>query len=177
MKLDGNNAIISYLSFLLIGIFTFVSVSVGKPGIEYLSFAIDLKDVVVIAVALPTMILINYVVGLLSPNEGDSGRINGKLLPMIVFVIFASIIEEMFIRSVIHVRFGVFIAAIVFALMHLKSFSYFIMTFIIGLLLGVCFEFTGSVSVPVIIHVLHNIIVVVSLNFRKNNYVVCENCS
>ncbi|MCK5617427.1 CPBP family intramembrane metalloprotease [Candidatus Pacearchaeota archaeon] len=158
----------AYSIFAAIGVCTAVSLWLGKPGFDNLSWSITILDVVVLIIALTCLLVMNAIIAHFSPSEN---RISGSLFSIIVFILFATIVEEMFFRGVIQARYGIWIAAIGFAIMHCKSIPYFIGALIAGLILGISFSYTGSMTIPLIIHVVHNIIVVM-LSKSINN----ENC-
>ncbi len=97
------------------------------------------------------------------------------LLFLTIFVaVFGPIIEEMFFRgfmySALKKRFGIFIAMIlsasIFSILHTNIVGFLpIMT--LGMLLAYLYEKTGSLIAPMIVHIIHNSIILTFVFFVK----------
>jgi len=97
------------------------------------------------------------------------------LLFLTIFVsVFGPIIEEMFFRgfmySAIKKRFGIlmgaFLSASIFSILHTNIVGFLpIMT--LGLLLAYLYEKTGSLVAPIIVHIIHNSVIIAFVFFVK----------
>ncbi len=84
---------------------------------------------------------------------------------LVVISLLAGIGEEMIFRGVLQTRFGIVIASIVFGLMHSVSVAYVVVTIIMGLYIGIIFESTGSLLVPIQLHFVYDLAALVYLKY------------
>ena len=78
---------------------------------------------------------------------------------MIFFV--GAISEELLFRATIQPKIGIFLASLIFTIVHfryLRKIFILIEVFIIGLVLGISYYLTSSIWVPVLCHFLLNIV-------------------
>ncbi len=84
---------------------------------------------------------------------------------IIVISILAGLGEEMLMRGLIQVYlqtlvspvFAVFIASLIFGLMHFMSLAYVMLTFVGGLILGLAFYLSNSLLLVVIAHAVYDV--------------------
>ncbi len=86
----------------------------------------------------------------------------GIILLYISNALLPAILEEWAIRGVICKNLlpyskngAIVISALLFAILHIRP-TTVIFTFVIGVLLAICYEYTGSLKLPMIIHFLNN---------------------
>ncbi len=92
-----------------------------------------------------------------------------KATDLIVIAVVSGFCEEVFFRGVAQPQFGLLITAIAFGLFHdpsFKHFSYATIAFVYGLVLGLLFEYTGSLWAPICAHITHNLISLYLLRYR-----------
>ena len=76
--------------------------------------------------------------------------------------------EEVFFRGVVQPQFGLVLTSLVFGFFHDPSFkhiSYSLVAFLYGLLLGWLYDYTGTLWVPIMAHIVHNFISLCILRF------------
>lgn len=76
--------------------------------------------------------------------------------------------EEVFFRGVLQPQFGLVLTSVVFGFFHDPSFkhvSYSVVAFLYGLLLGWLYDYTGSLWIPIMAHIVHNFISLCILRF------------
>ncbi|WP_163537678.1 CPBP family intramembrane glutamic endopeptidase [Gracilibacillus sp. YIM 98692] len=95
----------------------------------------------------------------------DDGGINHKLfsegsyLEIVFLCLFVAIIEEVLFRGIIQSTFGIFLASIVFALIHfryLRKLWLFLSILVISFGLGILFEWTNNLFVVIFVHFFNN---------------------
>lgn len=84
------------------------------------------------------------------------------LLCFLMYAIFPAILEEMLFRGLIlkhllpYGKWGaILISAILFGVTHMNP-RQILFAFVIGVLLGICYEYTGSLVLPMLIHLINN---------------------
>lgn len=95
---------------------------------------------------------------------------NAKAPEIILIAIFSGMAEEFFFRGLIQHFMGIHFASILFGLFHIgskKTVSYALYTTIVGYYLGFLYLYTGSLWVPILVHVFNNAI---AIPFMKINY-------
>lgn len=102
---------------------------------------------------------------------------------VLLIAILPAICEELFFRglllgSLLHTKLNqhvsVLIVSVLFALMHLES-SGFLSRVLLGLILGYLFVRSGSIWLSVIIHFIHNLVMVLGLYFNRNQLDMLDN--
>jgi len=91
-------------------------------------------------------------------------------LQIVVISATTAIVEEWFFRGILVGHFGLILSALVFALCHLipspRLWTWSIWSFIAAILLGVIYQETKSLYLPILIHFLVNILSLVFINWR-----------
>lgn len=109
----------------------------------------------------------------------DDGGINEKMfqtrsLPHIIFLAFViSFAEEFLFRGVIQTHFGIWIASILFAVLHIRylhKWVLFISVVVISFVLGYTYEVTGSLWVTIWAHFLIDLLLAYKIraDYLKN---------
>nr|WP_154306204.1 CPBP family intramembrane glutamic endopeptidase [Metabacillus lacus] len=97
----------------------------------------------------------------------DDGGINEKLfrsqsVPSIIFLTaLIAVTEELLFRGIIQTHFGLFTASIIFALLHFRYITkwvLFIMVVGVSFLLGIVFEATGSLLTTIFAHFIIDLV-------------------
>ncbi len=92
-----------------------------------------------------------------------------KPTDLIIIAVVSGFCEEVFFRGVAQPQFGLVITAIAFGLFHdpsFKHFSYAIIAFLYGLILGALYQYTGSLWAPICAHITHNLISLYLLRYK-----------
>ncbi|WP_326050915.1 CPBP family intramembrane glutamic endopeptidase [Bacillus halotolerans] len=109
------------------------------------------------------------------PHLYDDGGINKKLfskrpIPHIIFLtLLISFAEEMLFRGVLQTHIGLWAASLVFAVLHfryLTKWLLFIMVTTISFLLGLIYEWTGNLFVPVTAHFIIDAVFACQIRFE-----------
>ncbi|MGG1229325.1 CPBP family intramembrane glutamic endopeptidase [Bacillus halotolerans] len=109
------------------------------------------------------------------PHLYDDGGINKKLfskrpIPHIIFLtLLISFAEEMLFRGVLQTHIGLWAASLVFAVLHfryLTKWLLFIMVTAISFLLGLIYEWTGNLFVPVTAHFIIDAVFACQIRFE-----------
>ena len=90
---------------------------------------------------------------------------NCSLNDLAVISLLAGIGEEFLFRGVIQTKFGIVFASILFGLLHFVSPAYAVVTTIMGFYLGMIFQISGGLLVPVIIHFVYDLAALVYLRY------------
>ena len=90
---------------------------------------------------------------------------NTGLPDLVLISLMAGFSEEMLFRGVIQTEFGIFIASIVFGLMHAISAAYVIVTIVMGIYIGAFYYYSGSLLVPVQIHFIYDLAALMYLRY------------
>ncbi|KPB03107.1 CPBP family intramembrane glutamic endopeptidase [Bacillus sp. CHD6a] len=110
----------------------------------------------------------------------DDGGINEKMfqtrsLPHIIFLAFIiAFAEEFLFRGVIQTHFGIWVASILFAVLHIRylhKWVLFILVVTISFILGYTYEVTGSLWVTIWAHFLIDLLLAYKIraDYIKNN--------
>lgn len=101
----------------------------------------------------------------------------GEFTIWLIFIgLLGPIIEELFCRGGLMTWFKKFmprwlallLPAVIFGLLHLESWPLIISTTVMGIILGLAYEKTGSIWTPILIHVFNNSIAVILLFLKVN---------
>ncbi len=90
------------------------------------------------------------------------------LLPAICEeILFRGVIAQLFTEWTRNIHWGIFISSVIFAAIHLEFYG-FLPRFLLGMSFGYLFYWSGSLWLPVIAHLINNLLsVVVEFLFRK----------
>lgn len=88
-------------------------------------------------------------------------------------MVFRGVLQPLFIRMSKNVHVGIFIAALVFGVMHLQFYG-LMPRIMLGLFLGYFFYFSGSLWVPILMHLLNNGTAVIVYYLHHNGYIQVE---
>ena len=88
-----------------------------------------------------------------------------KVIDLILISLVAGIGEEALFRGVIQQKFGLVTASIVFGLAHCISPAYVIVTVIMGLYIGLIYQASQSLLVPVQLHFIYDLAALLYLRY------------
>ncbi|CAN2250681.1 CPBP family intramembrane glutamic endopeptidase [Bacillus vallismortis] len=109
------------------------------------------------------------------PHLYDDGGINKKIfskrsIPHIIFLtLLIAFAEEMLFRGVLQTHIGLWAASLIFAVLHFRYLSkwlLFIMVTAISFLLGLMYEWTGNLFVPVTAHFIIDAVFACQIRFE-----------
>ncbi|MEB3752357.1 CPBP family intramembrane glutamic endopeptidase [Geobacillus icigianus] len=111
------------------------------------------------------------------PNDWyDDGGVNEKIfrrrsVPHIVFLCaLIALAEEWLFRGVVQTHGGLWAASAIFALLHVRYFEkwfLFLLVVLLSLFLGVLYEQTGSLWVPVTAHFLIDVVLALEIRLHR----------
>ncbi len=122
---------------------------------------------------------------MLDPLRRDAAQAMGLLgklsVPLILFVsIAAGVSEEVFFRGVLQVYLsdalglysGIFLASVIFGLLHFVSVSYVTYVIIFGCLFGLVYVWTGNLLIVIIAHLVYDFAILVwGIHIRKDDFI------
>lgn len=131
-----------------------------------------------IAVALLVIVVDTIITTLVPSHLVDDGGINKKLFEkrtiphIIILTVLIAISEELLFRGVLQTQLGIWVASLVFAILHFRYLSkwiLFIMVILISFLLGIVYEITESLYTTIIAHFLIDLVfaIQIRLNYIK----------
>lgn len=140
-------------------------------------FSWDTKGIIVFAV-LPalTVVLINIMLQLIAPNQLDDGGINEAIFSkrttpeLFIICIVVGVAEELLFRGVIQTSFGLVLASVLFAIIHiryLKKPLLLISVVLLSFLLGYIFEVTNSLVYTTVAHFLIDLLLAFLIRFTS----------
>ncbi len=88
-------------------------------------------------------------------------------------MVFRGILQPLFVRLAKNVHLGIFIAALLFGVMHLQFYG-LLPRVMLGLFLGYFYYYSGSLWVPVLMHFLNNGTAVVVYYLHHNGFIEVE---
>lgn len=88
-----------------------------------------------------------------------------KLLDLFLISIFAGFAEELLFRGVIQVKLGIVGASIIFGLLHFITPAYCIIATIMGLYMGILFQYYESLLIPIQLHFVYDLGALVYLRY------------
>ncbi len=88
-------------------------------------------------------------------------------------MVFRGVLQPLFIRLVKNVHLGIFIAALLFGMMHLQFYG-LIPRVLLGMFLGYFYFYTSSLWVPILMHFLNNGTAVVVYYLHHNGFIEVE---
>jgi membrane protease YdiL (CAAX protease family) len=71
--------------------------------------------------------------------------------------LLAGFSEELLFRGLMQPLLGITATSILFGLMHFLTFGYFLLAAAIGFYLGLLYELTGNIFIPVMVHAIYNV--------------------
>ncbi len=195
----GENTVVLALSMLTNGLACFfiiyiVTARLGQPlaalGISLTNWRKNLAwGLLRYVVVLPVIMAAGFLVELLSRNVGvtpehqevvlrfmEERSSSGTIAIIIFGVLVAPVAEEIlfrgFLQPVLKDILGgtraIFLTSLLFALVHFNLYI-LLQIFILGVLLGYLYEYTGTLVAPVSVHVLHNSVSLCVLLFIKQS--------
>jgi len=114
----------------------------------------------------------------LTENFLRTSTISGLLLNILIVAVIPAFGEELLFRGVIqrllqemtkNIHWAVIISALVFSAFHIQFYG-FLPRFLLGLMLGYIFVYTGSLWVPIIVHFVNNLASVLVYFLHYNGY-------
>lgn len=131
-----------------------------------------------IAVACIVIVVDLIITKLAPPHLVDDGGINKKLFEkrsiphIILLTAIIAISEELLFRGVLQSHLGIWVASLIFAILHFRYLSkwiLFIMVISISFLLGIVYELTESIYTTIIAHFLIDLVfaIQIRLNYKK----------
>ncbi|MDA1475351.1 CPBP family intramembrane glutamic endopeptidase [Bacillus changyiensis] len=105
----------------------------------------------------------------------DDEGINEKLFRnrsyphILILTLFIAVTEEVLFRGVIQTHFGIWLASMIFALLHFRylgKWLLFLMVICISFLLGLSFEQTGNLMIPITAHFLIDFVFACQIRFQ-----------
>ncbi len=130
------------------------------------------------------VIIVDFIIFKTAPKDlVDDGGINEKIfekrtIPHIIFLTaLIAVSEEILFRGVIQSHFGLWIASLIFAVLHFRYLSkwlLFIMVMSISFLLGVVYEITSNLFTTILAHFLIDLVFAIQIRVQyvrevKNN--------
>ncbi|PMC39453.1 CPBP family intramembrane metalloprotease [Bacillus sp. UMB0899] len=159
------------LSFIL-GIFLFQNVQ------EFLGL-FHMRDLHFLYSGISTaifVIIVDFIIFKIAPKDlVDDGGINEKIfekrsIPHIVFLTaLIAVSEEILFRGVIQSHFGLWVASLIFAVLHFRYLSkwlLFIMVVSISFLLGVVYEITANLYTTILAHFLIDLVFAIQIRLQ-----------
>ncbi|WP_353855387.1 CPBP family intramembrane glutamic endopeptidase [Bacillus sp. Bos-x628] len=125
--------------------------------------------------ALIVIVLDAIVMKVFPPHMYDDGGLNEKMfknrsIPHIVWLtLLIAFPEEILFRGIVQQQFGLEIASIVFALLHFRYLSkilLFILVVSISIFLGLLYEWTANLFVPVMTHFVIDLVFACQIRFK-----------
>lgn len=159
----------SLLLYLLM--FVFVIVSVGfkldKIGFKKINLKREIPlSVFYLLLLFGAAILIGAVFYSLGFGE-DMSQVPSALkqvgiLEILIVMLIGSFVEEIFFRGYLQRKTNIWVASFIFAYFHIVygSLTELVGAFFLGMILGIAFKKTNNLFVPILSHVLYNIIVI-----------------
>ena len=155
-----------------IGIFLFHSVQ------EFLSL-FHLRNLQFVYFGIGTalfVIIVDFIIFKVAPKDLiDDGGINEKIfkkrsIPHIIFLTaLIAVSEEILFRGVIQSHFGIWIASLIFAVLHFRYLSkwlLFVMVMSISFLLGVVYEMTENLYTTILAHFLIDLVFAIQIRVQ-----------
>jgi len=138
----------------------------------FLQFNLNLKSFFITAAGSMLLVLLQVICYKYIPREKYFDELNFLLIQKFslrdLFIIFTTgaIIEEILFRGLLQPFLGIVFSSMVFALIHIRYLTkiYIILeVFLMGIILGVVYQATGLLIVPIICHLLLNFLVAVMI--------------
>lgn len=127
------------------------------------------------------VIIVDFIIFKVTPSDlVDDGGINEKIFSKrsILHIIFLTALiafsEELLFRGVLQTNLGIWIASIIFAILHFRYLSkwvLFIMVVSISFLLGIVYDITDSLYTTIIAHFLIDLVFAIQIRLQYVNEV------
>jgi membrane protease YdiL (CAAX protease family) len=91
--------------------------------------------------------------------------VNARLVDLFTVSLLAGVSEELLFRGVIQSSLGIITASIIFGLFHFVTRAYVIVATIMGLYIGLFYQISGSLLIPVQIHCIYDFGALVYLKY------------
>jgi membrane protease YdiL (CAAX protease family) len=88
-------------------------------------------------------------------------------------MVFRSVLQPMLIRGTRNLHLGIFLTAIIFGLMHFQFYG-LLPRIVLGMILGYFYVWSGSIWVPVLMHLVNNGAAVIVYWLNYNQYIGTE---
>jgi membrane protease YdiL (CAAX protease family) len=98
-------------------------------------------------------------------NEVRAFFADTALIDLVLISLLAGIAEEILFRGVIQEKLGLVAASIIFGLVHFLSPAYVIVTILMGFYIGIIYQMTNSLLVPIQLHFIYDLAALVYLRF------------
>ncbi|WP_299088286.1 CPBP family intramembrane glutamic endopeptidase [uncultured Metabacillus sp.] len=122
------------------------------------------------------VILIDFIIMKLVPKHFiDDGGINEKLFAkrsfphIVILTLIIAISEEMLFRGVLQTHFGIWVASLIFAVLHFRYLSksvLFTMVVAISFLLGIVYDWTETLYTTIIAHFLIDLVFAIQIRLH-----------
>ncbi|MFN2745559.1 MULTISPECIES: CPBP family intramembrane glutamic endopeptidase [Bacillus] len=134
--------------------------------LNILTFGIPLAFFVILA----DLAVMKWVPRHMYDDEGINEKLfrNRSYPHILILTLFIAFTEEILFRGVIQTHFGIWTASIIFAILHfryLKKWLLFVMVVSISFLLGLSFQQTDNLFVPVTAHFLIDVVFACQIRF------------
>ncbi|KJR42047.1 abortive infection protein [Candidatus Magnetoovum chiemensis] len=90
---------------------------------------------------------------------------NSKSVDLILIAALAGLCEEVFFRGILQVKYGIYLASIVFGLLHFITPIYFIFATIMGFYIGYIYLYYDSLLIPVQLHYIYDAVALIYLKY------------
>jgi hypothetical protein len=88
-----------------------------------------------------------------------------KLPDLCLIAVCAGLAEELLFRGVIQVKLGIVGASIIFGLLHFITPAYFVIATIMGLYLGILYQYYDSLLIPIQLHFIYDLGALIYLRY------------
>lgn len=155
------------LAILAILIIVFGGVEVGVGG---LSLSSSIVAGTFAGIAMYGGVFFALRLGVLSRFKENLGKNVGKVhlswLQIIAISVFAGVAEELLFRAAIqtwvashtNIYIGVLLASVLFGIAHFSSISYFLLTLVIGVVMGAAYHLSQSIEFVIVWHIVADIV-------------------
>lgn len=175
-----------FTQFLLIAISIIIGIFLFQDVQDFLSL-FQIRDFRFIYFGTGTallVIIVDFIIFKLAPKDlVDDGGINEKLfekrsIPHIIFLTaLIAVSEEILFRGVIQSHFGIWVASLIFAILHFRYLSRWLLFFMvmsISFLLGVVYEIAENLYTTILAHFLIDLVFAIQIRVQyvrgvKNN--------
>lgn len=167
-----------FTQFILLGISVVIGIFLFENMQEYLElYHIRNKQFILYGISTALLVIIvDFIIFKFAPKDlVDDGGINEKIfakrsIPHI-FILTALIAfsEEILFRGIIQSHFGIWIASLVFAILHFRYLSKWLLFFMvvsISFLLGVVYEITENLYTTILAHFLIDLVFAIQIRVQ-----------
>lgn len=107
-------------------------------------------------------------------NQISKLVINCDFSSIVLIALLSGTVEELLFRGIVQPQIGIILASILFGLLHIASKETIITgvySIFIGLYLGCIYLYTGNLWIPIVIHILNNLIAIPVMQWHYKKYV------